>query len=199
MLKLAERSIAFPFLTSDSGSQPPVPITTMPTVVVPDSAVTDSVVPDMVVPDSDIPQSTGPGLTVSDSAIPVLGSVNSGNQPCTQYYPLVPPQTMITASSSPFLTGILEWSIKESQADIMGRAGSNACVFIALYMGKFCVQKNLTWPTGNLFTESWQTSLKEAMIKGNLIHDDLFDQEGINVMMRCQWQGKNVGCKDWDL
>lgn len=63
----------------------------------------------------------------------------------------------------------------------MGRTGSNASVFIALYMGKLCVQKNLTWPTGNLCSESWQTSLKEAMIKGNLIHDDLFDQEGINV------------------
>ena len=74
----------------------------MPTVAVPDSAVTDSVVPDLVVPDSDIPQSTGPGLTVSDSTIPELGSVDSGNQPCTQYYPLVPPQTMITTSSSPF-------------------------------------------------------------------------------------------------
>ena len=130
----------------------------MPTVAVPDSAVTDSVVPDLVVPDSDIPQSTGPGLTVSDSTIPELGSVDSGNQPCTQYYPLVPPQTMITTSSSPFLTGVLEWSISESQADIMGRTGSNAGVFIVLYMGKLCVQKNLTWPTGNLCSESWQTS-----------------------------------------
>ena len=48
-------------------------------------------------------------------------------------------------------------------------------------MGKLCFNKNLSWPTGNILPEPWRAALRGAMIKGNRIHDDLFDHEGINV------------------
>lgn len=66
----------------------------------------------------------------------------------------------------------LEWSFTESEADIQGRTSSNACVFIALNMGKLCFDRKLSWPSGNILPEPWRATL---------IHDDLFDHEGVNV------------------
>lgn len=59
--------------------------------------------------------------------------------------------------------------------------GSNACVFIALLMGKLSNARNLTWPTGDLLPKSRKGALHEGMIKGNQIHDNLFDHEATNV------------------
>ena len=81
----------------------------------------------------------------------------------------------------PVSSGVLEWSLAESQSDIQGRTGSNACVFIALNMGKLCFNKKIPWPNGNILPEPWRAALREAMIKGNQIHDDLLDHEGVNV------------------
>ena len=79
------------------------------------------------------------------------------------------------------MLGITEWSFDECQSNIQGRTGSNACVFIALHMGRLCYARNLTWPTGDVLHESWKQALREAMIKGNQIHDDLFDYHAANV------------------
>ena len=127
------------------------------------------------IPDPTVPDST-PNPTISDRPGSVPTAVS--DQPVQSR---VASQPWIRASSSSYLTGVTEWSFSESQSDIQGRTGSNACVFIALYMGKLCFENNLAWPSGNLLPESWKRSLREAMIRGNQIHDDLFDHEGINV------------------
>lgn len=122
----------------------------------------------------------------SEPTVPVLGLVNSGSQPPALGVPPlgvlplgVPPN--IKGSNSTYVLGITEWSFVECQSNIQGRTGSNACVFIALHMGKLCYARNLTWPTGDLLPESWKRALQEAMIKGNQVHDDLFDHHATNV------------------
>jgi len=42
-------------------------------------------------------------------------------------------------------------------------------------MAQLGSKQNLSWPTSDSLTESWQRSLGETKIKGNKIHDDLFD------------------------
>lgn len=133
-----------------------------------------------VIPDPTVPDST-PNPAIADPAIadPTVSVQTTVSNQTVQ--PGVAPPSWIRASTSSHLSGVTEWSFNESQSDIQGRTGSNACVFIALYMGKLCFENNLAWPSGNLLPESWKTSLREAMITGNQIHDDLFDHEGINV------------------
>lgn len=82
------------------------------------------------IPDPTVPHST-PNPTISDRAVAVPTAVS--DQPVQAR---VAPQAWIRASTSSNLTGVTEWSFSESQSDIQGRTGSNACVFIALYMGK---------------------------------------------------------------
>ena len=116
------------------------------------------------------------------------GLVNSGSQPPPLVVPPlavlplgVPPQANIKGSNSIYMPGITEWSFVECQSNIQGRTGSNACVFNALHMGKLCSARNLSWPTGDLPPESRKRALQETMIKGNQIHDDLFDHHSVNV------------------
>ncbi|KAJ7387584.1 hypothetical protein OS493_000918 [Desmophyllum pertusum] len=92
----------------------------------------------------------------------------------------VPPQADIKGSNCSYLSGVMEWTFKESQSDIQGRTAV-MLVFIALHMGKLCFERNLTWPTGDLLPESWKRALYEAMMKGNQIHDVLFDHDATNV------------------
>lgn len=73
------------------------------------------------------------------------------------------------------------WRLNESQSNIGGRVGSNACVFIALYVGKLIMQGDLDWPQGDSMPSTLVNAFKAAMIKGNQIHDDLFDQSPVNV------------------
>ena len=40
---------------------------------------------------------------------------------------------------------------------------------------------SLLWPRDVLVPEPWKQSLYEAMIKGNKIHDDLFDHEAVSL------------------
>ena len=96
------------------------------------------------IPDPTVPHST-PNPTISDRAVAVPTAVS--DQPVQAR---VAPQPWIRASTSSNLTGVTEWGFSESQSDIQGRTGSNACVFIALYMGKLCFENNLAWPSGNL-------------------------------------------------
>lgn len=41
--------------------------------------------------------------------------------------------------------------------------------------------KKFDLATGDLLPESWKQALQQAMIKGNQIHDDLFDHDATNV------------------
>ena len=80
-----------------------------------------------------------------------------------------------------YFSWVKEWTFSASQSDIHSRKGGNACVFIAFLKGNLSFEWNSTWPTGDLLPESWKGALHEAMIKGNQIHDDLFDNEATNV------------------
>ena len=82
---------------------------------------------------------------------------------------------------SSYVGGVVEWTFTESQSNIQGRTGSNACAFIALIMGKIWIRGSLLWPRGDCLPEPWRESLVEAMIKGNKIHDDLFDQQAVDL------------------
>lgn len=126
-----------------------------------------------------LPTQTRTSPTADASTLPLL---NNASQHSSTGFPVgLPSQAGITGHNSSYLSGITEWTFSESQSDIQGRTGSNACVFIALYMGKLCSQRNLPWPAGDSLPDSWQTSFREAMIKGNKIHDDLFDHDATNV------------------
>ena len=93
----------------------------------------------------------------------------------------VRPTGLIKGSPSSYVAGVVEWTFTESQSTIQGRTGSNACAFIALLMGKQWMEGHLLWPTGDILAESWRKSLFEAMIKGNKIHDDLFDRQAVDL------------------
>ncbi|KAJ7331224.1 hypothetical protein OS493_020006 [Desmophyllum pertusum] len=51
-------------------------------------------------------------------------------------------------------------------------------------MGQKWIQGSLLWPRGNYLPESWRKSLMEAMIKGNQIHDDLFEHGAVNLEVK---------------
>ena len=132
-------------------------------------------------PDQEHPPPDGAVLPTS---LPQTGisTTATASQHCPTRLPIgIPVQTGMTAHRSSYLSGVIEWTFSESQSDIQGRTGSNACVFIALCMGKMFFEQHLSWPSGNCLPHSWQRSLREAMIKGNRIHDDLFDHDAINV------------------
>lgn len=114
----------------------------------------------------------------------------SGSDPCASNAPPptsspspagIPPAGVIKGRPSSYVAGVLEWTFTESQSNIQGRTGSNACAFIALIMGKIWIRGSLLWPRGDCLPESWRKSLVEAMIKGNKIHDDLFDHQAVDL------------------
>lgn len=60
--------------------------------------------------------------------------------------------------------------------------GSNACTFIALYFGNLYFLSCLEPPSDSVTLDfGWQVSLREAILKGNEIHDDLYDNDAIDV------------------
>ena len=70
-----------------------------------------------------------------------------------------------------------------SQSSINGRNGSNACTFISLCFGRLFTEQKLSLPfTSNL--NSWTAALHYAMVKGNDIHDALFDNEAVNLSVQ---------------
>ena len=73
------------------------------------------------------------------------------------------------------------WAFPESQSNIQGQSGSNACAFIALLMGNVWTSGCLQFPRDASLHESWRKSFIEAMVKGNKIHDDLFDKEAVDL------------------
>jgi len=81
------------------------------------------------------------------------------------------------------LTDVLQWSFPSDfcQSSIAGRCGSNACTFIALYFGYLYFQDNLLPPHGSVLSMEWKYALYKAMKRGNEIHDELFEGEGVDV------------------
>jgi len=59
---------------------------------------------------------------------------------------------MIKGSPSSYVTGVMEWTLTESQSNIQGRTGSNACAFIASLMVKW-MKGCLLWPFVRVFPE----------------------------------------------
>ena len=87
----------------------------------------------------------------------------------------------IPSSHTPCIT---EWNfpVNFSQSTLLGRLGSNACTFIALYFGNLYFLSCLEPPSDGVTLDSeWQVSLREAILKGNEIHDDLYDTDAIDV------------------
>lgn len=116
----------------------------------------------------------------------------SGSDSCT---PNVPPSTshpspigipragLIKGNRNPssYIARVVDWTFTESQSNIQGRTGSNACAFIALIMGKIWIRGSLLWLRGDCLPKSWSKSLVEATIKGNKIHDDQFDHQAVGL------------------
>lgn len=94
------------------------------TEMCPDSNQETSTPQDGRVPPTCLTQ-TGPNPTAAAATVPLLTGLPTG----------LPSQAGIRGHNS-YLSGVIEWTFSGSQSDIQGRTGSNACVFIALYMGK---------------------------------------------------------------
>ena len=63
----------------------------------------------------------------------------------------------------------------------MGRNGSNACAFICLYFGQIASQGLLHPRQTLILPMQWKDSLEQAIMQGNDLHDELFDQEAVNL------------------
>lgn len=86
-------------------------------------------------------------------------------------------------SNSPISNVTVEWSFPEcfSQSTIMGRNGSNACAFISLYFGEIASKGILNPRQGLMLPTQWRDCLEQSIIRGNDLHDELFDNEGIDL------------------
>lgn len=93
--------------------------------------------------------------------------------------------TPLSGTESQYSNKIIEWKFDEgfSQSTIQGRNGSNACTFIALYMGRFVKEKHLAFPVEKQLSVAWKDSLYEAMTVGNDIHDEIFGEEAVDVVV----------------
>ena len=96
--------------------------------------------------------------------------------------PAAIPQVAIMGHTSQLSGAVIEWLFPEnfSQSTVQGRNGSNACAFISLYFGQVA-SKGLPLRQGLALDVQWKDTLREAMTRGNDLHDELFDHEGINL------------------
>ena len=84
-------------------------------------------------------------------------------------------------------TGGTEWyfPFNMSQSTIDNRNGSNACVFIAFNFGLLYQQYGLdNTMVRHTLDICWQAALEHAIRAGNAIHDQYFDQDGVNVTVQ---------------
>ena len=91
--------------------------------------------------------------------------------------------TVLSGSISKFSNVVFEWSFQEdfSQSTIRGRNGSNACTFISLYFGRIASKGLLPPHQGLQLSIQWKDAPEEAILRGNDLHNDMFDHAGINV------------------
>lgn len=92
-------------------------------------------------------------------------------------------QAIATGCVSQISGAIIEWPFPAdfSQLTIGGRNGSNACAFISLYFGQVASKGILPPRQGLALDVLWKDALGEAMTRGNDLHDEMFDHEGINL------------------
>lgn len=103
---------------------------------------------------------------------------------CNPRPPSPSPQPLfISGNPSIHTPNAIEFVFDESQSNIGGRQGSNACCFIALYMGRLVHTSCLTWPKDASLAIEWKHVLRSAMLNGNAIHDDLFDFDAVNIQV----------------
>ena len=122
-------------------------------------------------------QTTQPALVgASSSSVP---SANSTSVPNTALI------GQLTGTSYPGLPDIVQWifPVNFSQSTLGGRSGSNACTFIALCFGRLYSHHKFPAPQSYMLSEQWTLALHEAMTKGNEIHDELFENEAIDVVV----------------
>ena len=95
----------------------------------------------------------------------------------------VQPSSCLMGYGVPGLSDILQWTFPANfcQSTLGGRSGSNACTFIALYFGHLYLHNNLPLPVNSTLSMEWKCALYKAMKKGNEIHDELFEGEGVDV------------------
>lgn len=87
----------------------------------------------------------------------------------------------IPSSHTPCIT---EWNFPPyfSRSTLLGWLGCNACSFIALYFGNMYFLSSLEPPSDHVTLDhEWQVSLREAILKGNEIHDDLYDNDASDL------------------
>ena len=63
----------------------------------------------------------------------------------------------------------------------MGRNGSNACAFICLHFGQVASQGLLHARQTLMLPMQWREFLEQSIMQGNDLHDELFDQEAVNL------------------
>ena len=139
------------------------------------------------------------GLSVASSSIPSMCPVGvpvtqdtqtSGVTQCgiqsTNRASVPSMACQLTGASFPGLPDIVQWMFPQhfSQSTLGGRTGSNACTFIALYFGHINCRDSLPAPQGYLLLEQWKFALREAIMRGNDIHDELFEGEGCDVSVQ---------------
>ena len=115
--------------------------------------------------------------TVSQSTIQPTLVLNNTSRSATA------PFGVITGYTVPGLTDILQWTFPADfcQSTLGGRSGSNACTFIALYFGHLYLHWKLPPPLHSVLSMEWKSALYKAMKKGNKIHDELCEGEGVDV------------------
>ena len=68
-----------------------------------------------------------------------------------------------------------------SQSTLFGRHGSNSCTLIALYFGNLvCMEKPLL-PVDADTVKAWTSFMEMSILRGNEMHDELFDFSAINL------------------
>ena len=131
---------------------------------------------------------TQPPAVPAANALPTPGPATLQQGRATPSVTTAEPTNPLPASSGihPVISihGIAEYIFPEtlSQSTINGRAGSNACVFIALCFGTLSKNYGLCCPPdSSQLPLVWRDTLVEAMEKGNAVHDELFDMSAVNV------------------
>ncbi|KAJ7358945.1 hypothetical protein OS493_020788 [Desmophyllum pertusum] len=178
MPSAAVPSSALPIAVPTSASPVTVP-SSMPSAAVPSSA-SPNAVPTSASPVT-VPSSM-PSAAVPSSASPI--PVPNSTSPVTEPSGMPPTCTsLLSGSPSQFSTVVIEWLFQEnfSQSTMNGRNGSNACTFICMYFGQIAAKGLLLPRQGVSLNGHWKDALEEAMIRGNDLHDEIFDHEGINV------------------
>ncbi|KXJ09611.1 hypothetical protein AC249_AIPGENE23033 [Exaiptasia diaphana] len=92
-------------------------------------------------------------------------------------------RTMLVGQQNLHTPQILEWNKPRncSQSTISGRSRSNASTFIALCLGNLIHKNHLQPPVNGNLDNNSLVCMKEAIIAGYNIYDDIFENDPVNV------------------